>query len=111
MLDDDALHAERNGLIDHIRLERCILAAVENLKLDAERLCLRLHAGKIGLEEVARREITHERDLHVARLIEGLRHIDGKGRRGKCRSPHEPERHLAQDSTRKFHFSLLHWSL
>ena len=75
VLDDDALHAERDGLVDHVGLKRCVLPAVEHAQVDAERLGLCLDAGQIGLEEVAGRQIAHQRDLDVARLVERRRHV------------------------------------
>ncbi|ENN85337.1 hypothetical protein RHSP_53496 [Rhizobium freirei PRF 81] len=107
MLDDDALHAERDGLIDHVGLHGCILAAVEHLQLDAKRLGLRLDTGEIGLEEIAGREISHERNLHIAGLIERLWHVGGKGWRTKCRRSHQAERQYAQRSACHLHISLL----
>ena len=77
MLDDDALHAERDGLVDHVGLKRGVLAAVEHAQVDAERLGLGLDAGEIGLKEVTRREIAHQRDLD-ARLVERRRTLGGQ---------------------------------
>ena len=78
MLDDDALHAERDGLVDHVCLERCVLAAVQHAQVDAERLGLSFDAGEIGLEEVTGREIAHQRDLHAG-LVERRRTVRRKG--------------------------------
>jgi hypothetical protein len=44
VLDDDAVHAQRDGLIDHVGLKRGVLTAVEHAQIDAERLGLCLDA-------------------------------------------------------------------
>ena len=109
VLDDDALDAERDGLVDHVGLKRGVLAAVEHLKLDAERLRLGFDAGEIGLEEVAGRQITHQRDLDVARLVERFRHVGGQSTGGEGHGAGEAERQRTECSACKVHVSLLHW--
>ncbi len=78
MLDDDALHCQGDRLVHHVGLQRRILAAVEHPQIHAERLGLRLDAGEIGLEEVTGGEITHQRDLDGAGLVERRGAIGGE---------------------------------
>lgn len=46
VLDDDALHAKCDGLIDHIGLKRRILPRIEDLKVDTKRRRLLFHAER-----------------------------------------------------------------
>jgi hypothetical protein len=89
------LNAKRDGLVDHVGLKRCILAAVKHAQIDAERLGLCFHARKIGLEEVAGRKIADERDLHLARLVKGLGHVSGECSASQRRCCHQSKSDLA----------------
>ena len=75
VLDDNAIDTKGDGLIDHVGLQCGILAAVEHAQINTECRCLLLNARKIGLEEVAGGEITHQRDLHVAGIVQRCRHV------------------------------------
>ena len=72
VIDDDALHAEIDRLLHLVAFFRRVLAAGEDPEVDAERLGLRLGAGLIGLEEIARRNVADQRDLDAA-LVEWRR--------------------------------------
>ncbi len=85
MLDDDAVDAEPDRLVHHVGLERGVLAAVEHPQFHAERIRLALHAGEIGLEEVAGREIAHERDRGPVGAVEGRRRAGDALREGRPR--------------------------
>jgi hypothetical protein len=52
VVDDDALNAEIDSLQDLLALFGGVLTTGEDTQIDAKRLCLRLRAGLIGLEEV-----------------------------------------------------------
>ena len=82
MLDDDPVNTQCDGLIDHIRLQGGVLAAVEYAQVNAERLGLLLNSGQVGLEKVTRRQVTDEGNLDVFRLVERSRHVRGKGHAG-----------------------------
>ena len=64
--DDDALHAERDRLLDLLALKRGVLLALEDVQIDAKRFRLPRDARLIGFEIVALREIADERDLDAA---------------------------------------------
>lgn len=78
MLNDDPVNAKGDCLVDHIRLQSRILAAVKDTQVDTKRFSLLFHARKIGLEEVACRKIAHKCDFHVLRLVEGCGHVGCK---------------------------------
>ena len=93
--DDDALHAERDRLLDLLALKRRVLLALEDVQIDAERLGLSRDAGLIGLEIVALREIADERDLDAALVERRRRALDAVGeatprRRAETRRPTRP---------------------
>ena len=73
---DDALHAERDRLLDLLALERGVLLALKDVQIDAERLGLARDAGLVGLEIVALRQIAHERDLDAALVERRRRALD-----------------------------------
>ena len=104
VLDDDAVDAERDRLVHHVGLEGGVLAAVEDAQVDAERLGLGLHARQIGLEEVAGREIAHQRDLDIARVVERRRLVLRRGeRRPQQGGSHEAGGEPPEVSTRNSH--------
>ena len=96
MLNDDAVDAKCDRLIDHVGLERGVLAAVEDAQLDAERGCLVFDAGEIGLEKVAAREIAYQGYLDAARLVERGRQALGTGGHLECRRPDENREQTCQ---------------
>ena len=55
MADNDAFHAESDRLFDLFALKGCVLLALKDVQIDAERLGLTRDAGLIGLEIVALR--------------------------------------------------------
>ena len=63
MAHDDALHAERNRLLDLLALKSRVLLALEDVQIDAEGLGLARGPRLIGLEIVALRKMADERDL------------------------------------------------
>ena len=76
VLDDDAVDAKRDGLVDHVGLQRRVLTAVEHLQIRRQvRLGLAFHAVQIGLEEVAGGQVAHQRDLDLAGVVERCRHV------------------------------------
>ena len=103
MLDDDAVDAKCDCLIDHVGLERGVLAAVEDAQVDAERCRLVFDAGEIGLEKVAGRKISHQCDLDAAWLVERGRQALGIGGGAECRRPEKTKSKLAEGSAVGLH--------
>jgi hypothetical protein len=83
VLDDDAVDAERDRLVDHVGLQRRILTAVQNAQVDAQRLGLRFDTGEIGLEEVTGGQVPHQCDLDVGGIVEGRRPVLCQRRQGE----------------------------
>ena len=79
-LDDDPVDAKRDGLVDHVRLQRRVLTAVKHAQVHADGGSLLFHARQIGLEEVAGRKIAHQRDLDRAGIVEGRGHVGAEGK-------------------------------
>ena len=63
MAHDDALHAERNRLLDLLALKGCVLLTLKDVQIDAEGFSLPRDSRLIGLEIVALRKMADERDL------------------------------------------------
>ena len=95
MLDDDAVDAKCDRLIDHVVLKLGVLVAVEDAQVDAECGRLVFDAGEIGLKEVASRKIAHQGDLDAARFVERGRQAVGTGSGAECRRPEKTESKFA----------------
>ncbi|MOA34049.1 hypothetical protein D3C78_1553950 [compost metagenome] len=64
-LDDDAVDAEIDRLIDHLALTRRLLPGIEYPQVGPQRFGLFFDAAQIRLREVPGEQIPHQRDLHL----------------------------------------------